>query len=361
MPKHPLYRPDDKLVLLMHDGLTSDRGKTGLVLLRFAPERVVAVIDQKHPGKSLREITGIPLQRDIPIVKCAADALQYQPDTLAIGIAPGGGKLPEEWFVDIEDAVRGGLNVLNGLHVRLNEDPRVSTLLKTGQWVWDIRQEPPNLSVANGGARLLDCKRVLFVGTDMSIGKMSAAVVFDRAATAAGIRSKFMATGQTGIMLAGDGIPLDAVRIDFAGGAVQQEVIECAQDKDVVWVEGQGSFLNPASTATLPLLRGSQATHMVLVHKSSRTHIRFMEWARIPAMRDVIHMYETVAHAGGTFAPTKVACIALNTHGLTDAEVRYEIAKTEAETGLPADDVVRHGAEKLLAAIMESDRTKVSR
>jgi uncharacterized NAD-dependent epimerase/dehydratase family protein len=165
-----------------------------------------------------------------------------------------------------------------------------------------------------------------------------------------------MATGQTGIMLAGDGIPLDAVRIDFAGGAVQQEVIECALGNDVVWVEGQGSFLNPASTATLPLLRGSQATHMVLVHKSNRTHIRFTEWARIPALRDVIQMYETVAHAGGTFAPTKVACIALNTHGLSDAEVRYEIAKTEAETGLPTDDVVRHGAEKLLESIMSPVR-----
>jgi uncharacterized NAD-dependent epimerase/dehydratase family protein len=198
---------------------------------------------------------------------------------------------------------------------------------------------------------LLPCKRVLFVGTDMSIGKMSAAVEFDRAAKAQGIRSKFMATGQTGIMLAGDGIPLDAVRIDFAGGAVQQEVMECAQGVDVVWVEGQGSFLNPASTATLPLLRGSQATHMVLVHKPNRTHIRFLEWARIPDLNDVIHMYEVVAHAGGTFAPTKVACIALNTHGMSDAEVRYEIDKIEAETGLATDDVVRHGANKLLASI----------
>lgn len=351
MPKHPLYRPNDRLALLMHDGLTSDRGKTGLVLLRFAPERVAVVIDQFHAGGSLRELTGIPLQCDVPIVRSTAEAMQYAPQTLAIGIAPGGGKLPDEWFGDIEDAARGGLNILNGLHVQLNEDPRVVNHLRSGQWIWDIRREPPNLSVANGAARLLPCKRVLFVGTDMSIGKMSAAVMFDRAAKEAGLRSKFMATGQTGIMLAGDGIPLDAVRIDFAGGAVQQEVISCAEGNDVVWVEGQGSFLNPASTATLPLLRGSQATHMVLVHKCNRSHIRFTEWAKIPALKEVIHMYEVVAHAGGTFAPTKVACIALNTHGLNDAEVKYEIAKIEAETGLPTDDVVRHGAGKLLSAI----------
>jgi uncharacterized NAD-dependent epimerase/dehydratase family protein len=351
MPKHPHYRADDSLVLLQHGGLTSDKGKTGLVLLRFAPERVVAVIDQEHVGGSLSEITGISLPNRIPIVASAADALRYKPQTFAIGIAPGGGKLPEEWFVDIVDSVRGGVNILNGLHSQLNEDSRLSHLLRPGQWIWDIRKEPPHLSVGNGAARLLHCKRVLFVGTDMSIGKMTAAVLFDRAAKSAGIRSKFMATGQTGIMLAGDGIPLDAVRIDFAGGAVQQEVIDCAEGNEVVWVEGQGSFLNPASTATLPLLRGSQATDMVLVHKSNRTHIRFQEWARIPALTEVIKMYECVAHAGGTFAPTKVRCIALNTHGLSDREVRYEIDKTEAETGLPADDVVRHGANKLLATI----------
>lgn len=351
MPRHPLYNADDQLALLMHDGLTSDRGKTGLAMLRFAPERVLVVIDKNHAGGDLAKITGIPLNRTIPIVATGKEAVAYKPSTLAIGIAPGGGKLPEEWFCDIEDAVAGGMNVLNGLHVRLNDDIRLSSKLLSNQWIWDIRKEPEGLSVANGAARLLPCKRVLFVGTDMSIGKMSAAIAFDRAAKAKGIRSKFMATGQTGIMLAGDGIPLDAVRIDFAGGAVQQEVIDCAQGHDVVWIEGQGSFLNPASTATLPLLRGSQATHMVLVHKTYRTHIRFTEWAKIPHLNDVIHLYETVAHAGGTFAPTRVACIALNTHGLSDAEVRYEIDKTEAETGLPTDDVVRHGAEKLLEAI----------
>ncbi len=351
MPKHPLYRATDRLALLMHDGLTSERGKTGLAMLLFAPERVAVVIDRMYAGGDLSEITKIRLDREIPIVASGKEALQYSPDTLVIGIAPGGGKLPDEWYSDIEDIVEAGGNVLNGLHVKLNEDKRVKKHLRANQWVWDIRQEPEGLGVADGSARLLPCKRVLFVGTDMSIGKMSAAIAFDRAATAKGIKSKFMATGQTGIMLSGEGIPLDAVRIDFAGGSVQQEIIACAEGQEVVWVEGQGSFLNPASTATLPLLRGSQATHMVLVHKPNRTHIRGMDWAKIPHLNAVIDMYETVAYAGGVFAPTKVACIALNTHGLSDVEARYEIEKASAETGLPVDDVIRHGADKLLTSI----------
>lgn len=351
MPKHPQYDATDRLALLMHDGLTSDRGKTGLAMIRFAPERVTVVIDRMYAGGDLEEITGIPGVGHIPIVATAKDALPHAASTLVIGIAPGGGKLPDEWYVDIADFVEAGGNVLNGLHVKLNDDKRIKKHLGPNQWIWDIRQEPEGLSVADGSARLLPCKRVLFVGTDMSIGKMSAAIAFDREATRRGLKSKFMATGQTGIMLSGEGVPLDAVRIDFAGGSIQEEIKRVAEGQDVVWVEGQGSFLNPASTATLPLLRGSQASHMVLVHKCSRTHIRFQDWAKIPPLKDVIHMYETVAHAGGTFAPTKVACIALNTHGMTEAEVQYEIAKIEAETGLPVDDVVRHGAGKLIQSI----------
>jgi uncharacterized NAD-dependent epimerase/dehydratase family protein len=352
MPKHPLFRLDEKLAILMHDGLTSETGKTGLSLLRYAPERVAVVIDNQSTGQSIEEITGIPIAKGIPIVGSMREALRFGAQTLAIGIAPGGGKLPDSWFVDIEEAAKNGLNLLNGLHARLNDDPRVNRHLRPGQWVWDIRQEPPGLGVANGAARLLSCQRVLFVGTDMSIGKMTAAIEFDKEARRRGVRSKFMATGQTGIMLAGDGIPLDAVRIDYAGGAVQQEVLECAQGNDVVWVEGQGSFLNPASTATLPLMRGSQPTHMVLVHGSKRITIRNMTWAKIPPLRTVVEMYETVAYAGGVFTPTKVACIALNTHGLSDAEADYEIKKTEDETGLPTDDVVRHGAGRLLPTIL---------
>ena len=345
------YSSDDKLALLMHGGLRSDNGKTGLSLLRYAGHRVSVVIDRNEAGNSAGEITGIPLPHQVPVVASMNEATAYGAQTLAIGIAPGGGKLPEDWFSELETAAAAGLNIMNGLHMPLANHERLKPLLRPDQWIWDIRKEPEGLSVGNGSARLLQCRRVLFVGTDMSIGKMTAAIEFHRASLAAGMKSKFMATGQTGIMLEGDGIPLDAVRIDYAAGAVQQTLFECATGMDVVWIEGQGSFLNPASTATLPLMRGSQPTSMVLVHSCTRNTIKGTPWAKIPALTEVIQMYECVARAGGVFFPAKIDCIALNTFGLTDEEARFEIRKTERETGLPTTDVVRFGAFELLKTV----------
>lgn len=352
MPKHPQYDATDRLALLLHGGIHGIHGKTGLAILRFAPERVAVVIDTQAAGGNLAELTGIPFDREIPIVATAAEALPYGPQSLVIGIAPLGGKLPEAWYTDLMVALEGGLNILNGLHTKLAEDAKLKPCVREGKWIWDIRQEPPGLVSGMGLARLLPCKRVLFVGTDMSIGKMSAAIAFHRAAAAKGLRSKFMATGQTGVMLEGDGIPLDAIRVDFASGAVQQELIACSKDRDVVFIEGQGSLLNPASTATLPLLRGSQPSHLVLVHKALMHHLRDFRWAKIPPLRDVVAMYESVACAGGAFAPVKVRSIAMNTHGLSDAEARYECERIEAESGLPTDDVVRWGAGRLLATVV---------
>jgi uncharacterized NAD-dependent epimerase/dehydratase family protein len=310
------------------------------------------VIDRQNANGSLAELTGIPLRNQIPIVENAAEALSYGPSTLAIGIAPLGGRLPEAWYPDLIDALQGGLNILNGLHTRLADDPRLQDCIQPGRWIWDIRQEPAGLVSGSGAARLLPCKRVLFVGTDMSIGKMSAAIAFHRCAITRGIRSKFMATGQTGIMLEGDGIPLDAIRVDFASGAVQQEVAACALHRDVVFIEGQGSLLNPASTATLPLMRGSQPTNIVLCHRAQMHHLRDFRWVRIPPLRDVVAMLESVACAGGALAPVRVGCIVMNTHGLSETEARYEIERIRAETGLPVDDVVRFGAQKLLDSVL---------
>jgi uncharacterized NAD-dependent epimerase/dehydratase family protein len=348
MPRHPQYDANDRLAILLHGGITGIHGKTGLALLRFAPQRCVVVIDRLTAGGNLSELTGIPLDHQIPIVASAQEALAYKPQTLALGLAALGGKLPEDWIPDMQESLRGGLNILNGLHTSLASDPRLAPHVQEGHWIWDIRKEPSGLVSGMGLARLLQCKRILFVGTDMSIGKMSAAIAFHRAAVAKGVRSKFMATGQTGMMLEGDGIPLDAIRVDFASGAVQQELIACSQDRDVVFIEGQGSLLNPASTATLPLLRGSQPTDLVLVHRAQMHHLRDFKWVRIPPLKDVVAMYESIACAGGALAPVRVRCIAINSHGLSDAEAGYEIQRIQDETGLPTQDVVRWGADKLL-------------
>jgi len=343
---------DDRVAILLHQGILGPEGKTGLTLLRYCPATVVAVIDQQCTGKSLPELTGINC--DAPIVNSVFAALAYEPNILVIGIAPSGGVLPEAWKQEVEIAVDAGLSVLNGLHTPMASDPELQPLLKEHQQIWDIRQEPPGLTVGSGRSRFLKNRRVLTVGTDMAVGKMSASIELHRAAQRQGIRSKFLATGQAGIMIAGDGIPLDAIRVDFAAGAVEQMVMRFGNDHDLLIVEGQGSLLHPGSTATLPLLRGVQPTALVLVHRAGQTNIRNHYYVPIPPLPEVVKLYETVAKAGGAFAETRVVAIALNTAHLDQVAAERAIEQVKTETGLPCTDAVRFGADLLLEAVMEN-------
>jgi uncharacterized NAD-dependent epimerase/dehydratase family protein len=345
-----MIRSDQRIAILLHEGIRGSYGKTGLAMLRYCEAEIVAVIDRECAGESLIELTGIP--RQVPIVASVEDVLKYQPDVLAIGIARLGGELPEDWRQEVKVAIASGLSIVNGLHTQLNNDPELNALLKPGQWLWDVRKEPQNLPVGTGQARRLSCLRVLTVGTDMSVGKMSTSLELNRASLNRGLRSKFLASGQTGIMISGSGIPLDAIRVDFAAGAVEQMVMQFGNDYDILHVEGQGSLQNPASTATLPLLRGSQPTHLVLVHRAGQTHIRRYPDVPIPPLPNVVHVYETVAAAGGAFAPVRVCAIALNTAHLDDLSAQQAIEQANSETGLPCTDPVRFGSDVLLDAIL---------
>ncbi len=338
-----------KLAILLHEGLQNRRGKTGLALLRYSPSEIVAVIDHEFAGKSLIELTGI--NRDVPIVSSVKEALIYRPNLLAIGIAPSGGGLPAEWREDIREALNSGVSILNGLHTPLAEDSEFKELVIPPQHIWDLRQEPPGLSIASAQARHLSCRRVLTVGTDMSIGKMSTSLELHFASLRKGLKSEFVGTGQTGIMIVGDGLPLDAVRVDFAAGAVEKQVLQQGKDADIVHVEGQGSLLHPGSTATLPLIRGSQPTHLILAHRWQQTHIFNCPDVAIPPLPEVIRLYEQVAKVAGGNAEVKVAGIALNTANFSDAEAKAAIQQVSEETSLVCTDAVRFGGEVLLEAI----------
>ncbi|MBE9193066.1 DUF1611 domain-containing protein [Gloeocapsopsis crepidinum LEGE 06123] len=342
-----------RIAILLHEGIRGNgNGKTGLALLRYSEVPVVAVIDKDCAGESLVALTGIPL--DVPIVASVADALIYTPDVLTIGIAPSGGVLPQAWLQEIQCAVAAGLSVVNGLHTPLATIPELRSHLREGQWIWDVRQEPSNLAIGSGKARSLSCRRVLTVGTDMAVGKMSASLELNATAKKQGLHSKFLATGQAGIMISGDGIPLDAVRVDFAAGAVEQLVLRYGADYDILFIEGQGSILHPGSTATLPLIRGTQPTHLILVHRAGQTHIRSHPHVPIPPLSEVVKLYENLATAGGAFAPVKVIGIALNTAHLDELSAKGAIAQAQTETTLPCTDVVRFGAELLLNAVYQA-------
>ncbi len=345
-----MLKPDDRIALLMHDGLKGGKGKTGISLLRYSQSPIVVVIDETAAGESIADLTGIDC--DAPIVSSLNAALALKPTVLAIGLAPSGGRLPEPWYAEIKQAVKSGLSVMNGLHTQMNDDPEIADNIHAGRWVWDMRREPEGLTVGSGKARLLQCDRVLTVGTDMAVGKMSASIELNRAAQSRGLRSQLIATGQTGLMLGFDGIPLDAIRVDYAAGAVEQAVLRHGDNHDILFVEGQGSLLNPASTATLPLIRGSQPTHLILVHKANLTHIQHFPDFKIPGISEVVRLYESVVTAGDTFASAKVVGIALNTFGLDERGAMSAIAEITKETGLPCTDVVRFGGDPLLAQIV---------
>lgn len=337
---------NQRVAILLHEGIRGEAGKTGLTFLRFSDANIVAVIDKQCAGESLSQLTGIACHA--PIVDSVASALAYHPDVLLIGIAPSGGKLPDAWRLEIKQGIAAGLSVINGLHTLMASDPELQGLLRENQVIWDIRQEPAGLGVASGKARSLTCARILTVGTDMGVGKMSASLELHRAALGRGIRAKFLATGQAGIMISQEGIPLDAIRVDFAAGAVEQLVINSCDNQELLIVEGQGSLLHPASTATLPLIRGTQPTALILVHRAGQTHIRNHQHVPIPPLPEVIKLYEAVASAGGAFADVKVKAIALNTGHLDDIAAQQAIDQVKKDTGLPCTDAIRFGADILL-------------
>ena len=337
-----------KIAILLHEGIVGHSGKTGLAFLRYSDSEIVAVIDRQCAGQSLAELTRIPQQ--VPIVDSVAEALQFSPDILLIGIAPSGGILPPEWIAEIELAVTAGLSVVNGLHTKLA--PLITVPLTENQWIWDVRQEPENIgAIASAASAQLTCRRVLTVGTDMSVGKMSTSLELHSTCLQRGLNSKFLATGQAGLMIGGEGIALDAVRVDFAAGAVEQMVLKLGSDCDILHVEGQGSLLHPGSTATLPLLRGAQPTHLILAHRAGQNCIRNHPHVAIPSLSKVVKLYEIVAAAAGAFRGGKVSAIALNTHHLNEAQALLAIAGIQIETGLPCTDPVRFGGDVLLRAI----------
>ena len=341
-----MLRPDQPLALYMEGKLGELQGKMGYGLLRYSPNPIACVIDSAHAGKGVGDVIDTP--RRCPVVAGVAEAAALGATVLVPAIAPSGGRMPESWLADLDEAVRRGMCLVNGLHDRLA--PRYPDL-PDGQWVWDIRQEPAGLGVGKGRARELGNRRVLVVGTDMAQGKMTAALELHRAARARGVRSEFLATGQIGIAIAGKGVPIDAVRVDFACGAVEQAVLAEA-GAEVLFIEGQGSLLHPGSTSNLPLLRGACPTHLVLCHRAGWETLRDFPWIRVGDLRRVMTLYEDLGAACGTMPRPVTVGVALNTGHLGPAEAERHVAALREELAMPVTDVIRFGAADLLEAVL---------
>ena len=341
--------------LIVADGDFSPMtSKTANSVIRYLPERTVGVLDRQNAGKRVEQILGFG--DGIPIVGSMREGLALGPTAVLIGIAPQGGRMPDEWRAWLAEALDQGCDIWNGLHTFLADDPLLAQKARErGRTLFDLRRPPANLPIASGLAKTVAPLVVLTVGTDCNVGKMTAQLQLTRQLNERGVRTRFVATGQTGIMIEGWGIAVDAVVADFIAGAAERLVLEGARDADVVLVEGQGSINHPGySGVTLGLLHGSCPDALILCHQSTREYIndyREAAWLRIPPLAEYVRLYEAI---GSAVHPTKVVGISLNTYDMTDAEARRACEAAARETGLPATDPVRYDAAPLVDAILNA-------
>lgn len=340
---------------ILAPGMFASRSaKTAHGVIAYSGDATVAVIDPQHAGRRVRDVLAY-LESDAPVVATVSDALRYSPTSLLVGVAPVGGALPPSWRRSIVEALDAGLEVVSGLHEELARDPEfAAAAARGGASIWDVRTPPP-VPLFSGRAYDVGARVVLTVGSDCAVGKMTASLELTRAARDRGERARFVATGQTGIMIAGSGIAVDRVISDFAPGAAEQLVVDSAQHADLLFVEGQGGINHPAyGPVTLSLLYGAAPDALVLVHLATRTEIEDYG-TPIMGYRALIRTYESLC---SSVKPAKVVGIALNTFGLDGEEAREAIDEAQAATLLPVDDVVRFGPHALYDAIAPGIATK---
>ena len=344
-----MLKQDHKLAIYMDGHLLSLHGKMGFGVMRYSQNPIVCVVDKEHATKKVSEVNGMPFH--YPIVKDVLQARELGAEVLVIGLAPLGGKYLPHWLEAIEEAIQLGMSIVNGLHDLLL--PKFEQLLKhKDQWIWDIRVPASIPGIGTAKAEKLNNMRVLTVGTDMAVGKMTTGLELRQWLQSKDQQAEFLATGQIGITVTGKGIPLDAYKVDHAAGAVEALVLS-AKDKDIVIIEGQGSLAHPGSTATLPLMRGSCPTHLILCHRADRTTLMDVPQVKIPPLSDFIRLNEALAAVCGALTEARCIGISVNTSMLTESEAVQYIAKVEQETGLPATDVIRFGVEKIGTALIK--------
>jgi uncharacterized NAD-dependent epimerase/dehydratase family protein len=333
--------------LLLAEGFSGDPlyGKTMRGVLRYRHDDVAAILDTTRAGET---------EEGVPVVGTVEEALPLGPTAALVGVVTQGGQFPPAWMELLRSCVENGLHIENGLHVFLGDDPELRELAdRYGVELRDLRRPPADLSTATGENLAVDATIVLTVGSDCAIGKMTVSCELDLEARRRGLRSVFVPTGQTGMVIGGWGIAVDAVVADFLAGAAERLVVE-GHDRggELLWVEGQGSLLHPVySGVTLGLYHGSVPHLLVLCHEVGRTEVEGAGGGphRIPPLRDLVELHERLALPA---RPARVAAVALNTARLEEGEARAALAQAEADTALPADDPVRFGAAKLVDAVL---------
>jgi uncharacterized NAD-dependent epimerase/dehydratase family protein len=332
--------------LILAEGYSGDShyGKTARGVVRYRRDDVACLLDSQRLSE---ELDGVP------IVETLEEALVREPDTALVGVATQGGRFPPEWRELLKRCIVAGLDVESGLHEFMGDDPELSALARAHRVeLRDLRRPPEGLTVPTGENLRLRTTIVHTVGSECAIGKKTVALELDLEARQRGRASRFVPTGQTGIVIAGWGVAVDAVVADFIAGAAEWLVVEGYRrgGEELLFVEGQGSLVHPAySGVTMGLLHGCAPHMLVLCHRAGQTVVEGYPEHPIPPLAEVVALYEAASLLARR---ARVVGIALNTADLDEDGAREAIDSAAAETGLPVDDPVRFGAGPLLDAVL---------
>ncbi|HAT87859.1 DUF1611 domain-containing protein [Cohaesibacter gelatinilyticus] len=328
-------------LIYLGDTQIPEMAKTGAGLAYWRPERCAG---------QLRE-PGCAADLGLPDLDLNA-AVQQGVKTLVIGTAIPGGQLPDSWITRIVEAMEAGMDIASGLHSPLRSIPALDkTAKETGRNIYDVRLSHGPHPIANGRKR--SGQRLLTVGTDCAVGKKYSALALHRELLARDVSATFRATGQTGVLIDGQGLAIDAVVSDFIAGAVEA-LAPSADDAHWDVIEGQGSLVHPAyAGVSLGLLHGAQPDAFVVCHEYGRKQLSGFEDHRVGSIEHIISLTEQL----GRIVSKEIRCagISLNTSSLSEQEALNAIQEIKEQYGLPVCDPVRFGVKEIIDDLLSKE------
>ena len=335
-----------RFAILCHEAFNYIKNKTGNMLIRYRPDEVVAVIDREKIGSTSEEEVGVG--GNTPVLGDFNATLHLDPDTLVIGNATQGGFITDEYKAEIINAMNAGCDVISGMHQFLNDDEELKNIAaQKNVKLIDLRMPPDPPHFPTGTWQNRTVPVLLIVGTDCDTGKMTTAWEVAKRLQDRGRKVEFIGTGQTGILLSGSGVPIDAVKADFMAGEIEFLIQNAPKDTELVIIEGQGALTNQFyAGVTLGLMHGAMPDYMLMTHDPSRD----LDVTDFP-MVSMQHVMDLHLDLMKVFRESKFIGINLLTFAFDEKKALDVIQKSENEFNIPTTDLIRFGDKGLIDAI----------